>query len=97
MVIGDFLGYSSLGFGGLPQQRPSVQERPSVTLDAQIDPKVPNEYAVPLTPKIIPPPERPSEVIVPDKRTSRSNDPVSRAFLTVANYQPIVNKINITV
>ena len=97
MVIGDISGYSSLGLGSLRPQKPNVEERAPVTLDARLDPRAPNEYAVGPFPTIIPPPERPGDAKSAEKRTSQSNDPVSRAFLSVANYSPTIHRIDLEV
>lgn len=87
MVIGDFLGYSTLGQGAAYAQRPQAQVRPAVTLDAEPDPKTPHQYAVNTKPQVIPPPERISEAKYAAKKANQNTDPVSRAFLAVADYQ----------
>ena len=97
MVIGDISGYSSLGLGSLRPHKPNADERAPVTLDARLDPKAPNEYSVGPIPKIIPPPERPSDAKSAEKRTSQNNDPASRAFLSVANYSPTIHRIDLEV
>lgn len=96
MVIGDFLGYSSYGQGSVYTQRPTPA-RPAVTLDAEPDPKTPNQYAVQTKPQVIPPPERPSEAKSSGKKANQNTDPVSRAFLAVENYQPTYHRIDIKV
>ncbi len=102
MVIGNLTGYVSSGYGSSNSLRPQAnqeaqRQRQPVTLDAQLDPKTPNEYSVTQSPAVIPPPERTSDSKSPDKRTSQNTDPASRAFLSVANYQPRTNKIDISV
>ncbi len=96
MVIGDFLGYSSYGQGSVFAQR-STPARPAVTLDAEPDPKTPNQYAVQTKPQVIPPPERPSEAKGSGKKANQNTDPVSRVFLAVENYQPTYHRIDIKV
>jgi len=96
MVIGDFLGYSSFGQGSVYAQRPTPA-RPAVTLDAQPDPKTPHQYAVQTKPQIIPPPERPGEAKAQSKKANQNDDPVSRVFLAVENYQPTYYRIDIKV
>jgi hypothetical protein len=82
MVIGDYLGYSSLGYGLLRTQiNPKEQDR--VILEAKLDPKKPNEYSV-QTP-LIPPPEKASEPRNTHKRAPQNTDPVSSIFNSVAN------------
>lgn len=104
MVIGNLTGYVSSGYGAggnlrphAAQEREPANQRQPVTLDAQLDPKTPNEYSVSPSPSVIPPPERTSDTKAPDKRTSQNNDPASRAFLSVANYQSRPNSIDISV
>ena len=99
MVIGDYLGYSASGYGqgALYTQKPNVPPRPAVTLDAEPDPKTPHQYAVQTKPQVIPPPERPSEAKSTAKKPNQNNDPVSRAFLAVADYQPVYHRIDIKV
>lgn len=97
MVIGDFLGYSSYGQGSVYTQKPYAPARPAVTLDAEPDPKTPHQYTVQAKPQVIPPPERPTEAKSSGKRPNQNNDPVSRAFLAVENYQPTYHRIDIKV
>ena len=61
MVIGDYLGYSSLGYGVL-RTRTNPTEA-AVTLEAKLDPQKPNQYSVQTTlnSPLIPPPEKTSE------------------------------------
>lgn len=82
MVIGDYLGYSSLGYGLLRTQI-NTKERDAVILDAKLDPKKPNEYSV-LAP-LIPPPEKNSEPKNSGKRHPQNTDPVSRIFYAIEN------------
>jgi len=100
MVIGNLTGYASSGYGSnnilRPQPNQESQRQP-VTLDAQLDPKTPNEYSVAQSPSVIPPPERTSEGKSPDKRNSQNTDPASRTFLAIANYQPRPNRIDVSV
>lgn len=102
MVIGNLTGYTSSGYGSGNTLRPQTNQelqvqRQPVTLDAQLDPKTPNEYSVSSLPSVIPPPERTSDTKSPEKRTSQNSDPASRAFLAVANYQPRTNRIDVSV
>lgn len=86
MVIGDYLGYSSLGYGLLRTQI-NPKERDTVILEAKLDPKKPNEYSVQTTPNtpLIPPPEKTSEAKNTGKRAPQNTDPVSRIFHAVAD------------
>jgi hypothetical protein len=105
MVIGDYLGYSSYGHGSYAQR--STPARPAITLDAEPDPKAPNQYIVkatvdviasPVIPsQVIPPPERATETASSGSKTHQNTDPVSRAFLAVENYQPTFHRIDISV
>ena len=88
MVIGDYLGYSTLSHGAAFTQRPQPQVRPAVTLEAEPDPKTPHQYAVNIKQQVIPPPEQTSDAKSTAKKPNQNNDPVSRAFLAVADYQP---------
>lgn len=99
MSIGDFVGYSTSGYtqGSVYAQKPLAPARPAVTLDAEPDPKTPHQYAVQTKPQVIPPPERPSEAKSTVKKPNQNNDPVSRAFLAVANYQPVYHRIDVKV
>lgn len=102
MVIGNLTGYVSSGYGSGNTPRPQANQdsqgpRQPVTLDAQLDPKTPNEYSVAQPPSVIPPPERASEGKSADKRNSQNADPASRTFLAIANYQPRANRIDISV
>lgn len=99
MGISDFVGYSTSGYaqGSVYAQKPLAQPRPAVTLDAEPDPKAPHQYAVQTKPQVIPPPERPSEAKSPVKKPNQNNDPVSRAFLAVADYQPVRHRIDVRV
>ncbi len=95
MVIGDFLGYSSLGLGSALTRNNFHPERNAVTLDAKLDPKKPNEYAVQTPPPVLPPPEKTSDVKNAGKRAPQNSDPVSRAFNTVADYETRVHRIDV--
>lgn len=86
MVIGDVSAYASLGFGGVRAYPNASAERNNVTLEANLDPQKPNEYAVKLAPPVIPPIERPSDSKNSGKKAPENTDPVSRAFSAVANY-----------
>ncbi len=97
MVIGDFLGYSAYGPGAAYSQRSQVQARPAVTLEAERDPQSPHQYRVAVAPLVIPPAEPTTEAKSGGKRTPQNNDPVSRAFLSVANYQSSRSRIDIKV
>lgn len=94
MVIGDFLGYSSLGLGSPLTRNHFNSERNAVTLDAKLDPKKPNEYAVQTPLPIIAPPEKNSDVKNTGKRPLQNTDPVSRAFNAVADYQTPTHRID---
>lgn len=85
MVIGDVSAYASLGFGGIRSYPNANAERNSVTLEANIDPKSPNQYTV--APAVIPPVEKPSDSKSSGKKAPENTDPVSRAFNAVANYR----------
>ena len=97
MVIGDFLGYSSLGLGSPLTRNHVNNERNAVTLDAKLDPKKPNEYTVHTPPPVIAPPEKSSDVKNAAKRAPQNTDPVSRAFNAVADYEPRMQRIDIHV
>jgi len=95
MVIGDYLGYSSLGYGVL---RPGpALEKNSVTLDAKLNPQKPNEYSVQITPPRITPPEKSSEAKNTGKRAPQNTDPVSQVFNAIANSSSRAHKIDIYV
>ena len=85
MVISDFQGYSVYGSRPAYAQNPAV--RPAVTLDAEPDPKTPHQYAVTSRLQVIPPPERPAEAKYASKKPNQNDDPVSRAFMAIADYQ----------
>lgn len=87
MVIGDVSAYASLGFGGIRSYPNASNERNNVTLDANIDPKKPNEYSVQVAAPIIPPVEKTSDSKNSGKKAPENTDPVSRAFNAVANYR----------
>jgi len=97
MVIGDFLGYSSLAQGSVYTQTQPVPVRPAVTLDAEPDPQTPHQYRVMTQPQVIPPPEAATDTKSGGKKANQNNDPVSRAFLAVANYSPSYHYIDIKV
>ena len=84
MVVGEFTGCPAVG-------------RPAITLDAEPDPKTPHQYAVTAKPQVIPPPERPSEAKSAAKKPNQNIDPVSRAFLAVAEYEPTYHRIDVRV
>jgi hypothetical protein len=94
MVIGDYLGYSSLGYGLLRTQI-NPKERDTVILDAKLDPKKPNEYSVQTTlnSPLIPPPEKTGEAKSSSKRAPQNTDPVSRIFNAVADSTSIRKSI----
>jgi len=96
MVIGDFIGYSSYGQSSVYAQR-QTSVRQAVTLDAEPDPKTPHQYAVQTKPQVIPAPERPTEAKSSSRNLHQNDDPVSRAFLAVENYQPTFHRIDIKV
>jgi hypothetical protein len=97
MVIGDFVGYSSLGLGGNFSRINPNNERNQVTLDAKLDPKKPNEYAVHVPLPAIAAPEKSSDIKSAGKRFPQNDDPVSRAFQAVEDYQSRPSKIDIYV
>ncbi|MFO1388450.1 hypothetical protein [Cellvibrio sp.] len=97
MVIGEFTGYSAYGTGANYAQRSQVQARPAVTLEAERDPQIPHQYRVAATAQVIPPVEPATEAKSGGKKAPQNNDPVSRAFLAVANYQPSRSRIDIKV
>lgn len=97
MVIGDFLGYSSLGLGSPFARNHVNNERNAVTLDAKLDPKKPNEYTVQTPPPVIAPPEKTSDVKSAAKRAPQNTDPASRAFNAVADYETPTHRIDIRV
>jgi hypothetical protein len=94
MVIGDFLGYSSMGMGSVYTQKPNVPVRPAVTLEAEPDPQTPHQYRVLAQPQILPPPEPATDAKSSGKKANQNNDPVSRAFLAVENYRPTYHRID---
>jgi len=96
MIIGDFTGYSSVGQGAAYGQPPKIT-RPAITLEAEPDPKTPHQYAVNTRPQVIPPPERPSDAKNAAKKPNQNTDPVSRAFLAVADYAPTLHRIDVRV
>lgn len=95
MVIGDFVGYSSLGLGANFSRINPNNERNQVTLDAKLDPKKPNEYAVQLPAPVISAPEKSSDIKETNKRFPKNDDPVSRIFHAVEDYQTRPSKIDI--
>lgn len=88
MVIGDFIGYSAYGPGTAYSQRPQAQTRPAITLEAERDPQSPHQYSVAAAPQVIPPIEASTDAKSVGRKAPRNNDPVSRAFHAVADYQP---------
>ncbi|RZA09856.1 MAG: hypothetical protein EOO68_00345 [Moraxellaceae bacterium] len=97
MVIGDFLGYSTYGQGSVYTQKPATQVRPAVTLEAERDPQTPHQYRVLTKPQVIPPPEATTDAKSASKKSNQNSDPVSRAFLAVADYSPTYHRIDVKV
>lgn len=99
MVIGDYLGYSTYGQGSVYTQKPQAQTRPAITLEAERDPQTPHQYRVATKQQIIPPPEAATDTKSSGKKANQNNDPVSRAFIAVANYQiqPTYHRIDVKV
>jgi len=97
MAISEFTGYSSVGQGAAYWHKPANITRSAVTLDAEPDPKTPHQYAVNTKPQVIPPPERPSESKNLVKKSNQNTDPVSQAFLAIADYAPTYHRIDIRV
>jgi len=101
MSISGFVGYSSLGLGAnfsrINANNNTNTERSQLTLDAKLDPKKPNEYAVQLPSPVIPSPEKVSDVKNTSKRFPQNDDPISRIFYAVEDYQPRRSKIDIYV
>ena len=97
MAISDFTGYSSVVQGAAYWQKPANITRPAVTLEAEPDPKTPHQYAVNAKPQVVPPPEKPSEPKSLIKKPNQNTDPVSQAFLAVADYTPTYHRIDIRV
>lgn len=97
MVIGDVSAYASLGFGGVRAYPNNQAERNNVTLDANVDPKKPNEYAVQVSQPIIPPVEKTSDSKNSGKKAPENTDPVSRAFNAVASYRSVRPLIDVYV
>lgn len=87
MVIGDFLGHSSLGLGSPLLRNSYSQERNAVTLEAKLDPKKPNEYSVQTSVPVIRPPEKTSDTKSAGSRAPQNTDPVSRVFNAIADYE----------
>jgi hypothetical protein len=97
MFIGNSLGYSSLGLGGALARTNSQSERNTVTLEAKLDPKKPNEYSVQTpTPSIVAP-EQVSDNKNAAKRAPQNTDPVSRAFNAVADYESFTHRVDVRV
>jgi len=97
MAISDFTGYSSVVQGAAYWQKSANITRPAVTLEAEPDPKTPHQYAVNAKPQVVPPPEKPSEPKSLIKKPNQNTDPVSQAFLAVADYTPTYHRIDIRV
>lgn len=97
MVIGDSLGYSSLGLGGALSRNNFQSERSNLTFEAKLDPRKPNEYSVHSLPVPITPPEKTSDAKTASKRFPQNLDPVSRAFNAVADYDTRAHRIDIRV
>jgi hypothetical protein len=97
MVIGDFVGYSTFGQGAVVAQKPHVQVRPAVTLEAERDPQTPHQYRVLVKQPLLPPLEAATDAKSSGKKANQNNDPVSRAFLAVASYRPTYHRIDVEV
>lgn len=97
MIRGDFSGYSSLGLGSAYTPKPLATERAALTLDAKLDPKAPHQYSVSVARDLIQPPERTSDAKSNERKPYQNNDPVSRVFLSIADYQPTRHRIDIDV
>lgn len=95
MVISNFVDYSSLGLGAVQRQGSYAPARQAVTLDATLDPKTPNEYAVQIAPKIIDAPQKVSEIKSVSKKLNQNTDSASRAFISVADFKPTIHRIDI--
>ncbi len=83
MVIGDYLGYSSLGYGVLRTRTNPTES--AVTLEGKLDPQKPNQYSVQVPPRLIIPPEKASDAQNTGKSAPKNTDPVSRIFNAVAD------------
>lgn len=102
MVISNFVSYSSLGLGAIQRQGAPAPGRQALTLDAKLDPKAPNEYAVELALSDIPaaviePPQKMSEAKPGNQQAHQNKDPASLAFISIANFKPATHKIDIRV
>ena len=96
MVVGEFLGYSSLG-GAAYKRSTHSPVRNAITLDAKRDPQTPNQYSVHIAPDVVIPPQKAANTQPPEKRLHQNNDPVSRVFIGVANFAQTIHKIDIKV
>jgi hypothetical protein len=97
MVISNFVSYSSLGLGAIQRQGVPASGRQAVTLDAKLDPEVPNKYAVEITPPVMEPPQKIPEAKSGSKKLNQNKDPASLAFISVADFKPTIHKIDIRV
>jgi len=95
MVIGDFVGYSSLG--SAYTRGVSTPARPAVTLEAKRDPESSHEYSVQLLPAVAESGEEQARLEEFMKKSQQNRDPVSQAFMGVADYKPAKYKIDVFV
>ncbi|MES2673563.1 MAG: hypothetical protein V4660_04955 [Pseudomonadota bacterium] len=100
MVISNFVSYSALGLGAIQRQGVPVPGRQALTLDAKLDPNVPNEYAVELAlsdlaAPVIEPPQKTSEAKPGSKKLNQNKDPASLAFISIADFKSATHKIDI--
>lgn len=92
MVIGNYLGYGSVGTAYL---RPPARE--ALTLEAKVNPQAPNEYSVHLPAEIFKLKPEPMEMDYSASKPYQNRDPVSQTFLAVAEYQSAPHQIDIFV
>lgn len=97
MINNDLPRYVPWGQNSAQVQKLYTTERTTLTLDAKLDPKVPHQYAVAIERELIPPPEPTSNAKSSERKHPQNNDPVSRIFLSIANYEPTYHRIDIKV
>lgn len=94
MVIGNLLGYSSVGSA----YTRTAPLREAITLEAKLNPQSPNEYSVQLPAEIFKlKDERADAEYSASAKPYQNRDPASRAFLAVADFKPAQHNIDIFV
>lgn len=87
MTIGATSAFASTGLSSTPLRSAPVSNRPPLIFEAKPNPQAPHEFTAQLTTD--------TAAALDRQEANKARDPASRAFLTVASFQPVKHQIDI--